>query len=99
MSSRPCVNWRTSGSTFTRTRAVSGGNEVGRKLMLALPRRRLMQEHERTDSSRQATKARRGLHLRGLVQLLIGIGALVLVIAKSDVGRLLEAIRSAHIVY
>src|ERR1051326_7627630 len=58
-----------------------------------------MQEDERTDSSRPATKARRGLHLRGLVQLLIGIGALVLVIAKSDVGRLLEAIRSAHIVY
>jgi glycosyltransferase 2 family protein len=58
-----------------------------------------MQRQRDTNTETQPAKARRGLNARGLVQLVIGIGALALLIAKSDVRGLLDAIRSAHIVY
>src|SRR2546423_8779930 len=41
----------------------------------------------------------RGVNLRGLVQLIIGLGALALVIARSDLHSLLEAIRSTRVGY
>lgn len=58
-----------------------------------------MQRPDDIETSTQTGKARRGVSVRGLLQLVIGVGALALVIAKSDVHGLLDAIRSAHIVY
>jgi glycosyltransferase 2 family protein len=45
------------------------------------------------------TAARRGVNLRGLAQLVIGVGALALVIARSDVNSLREVIRSTRVAY
>ncbi|HJQ26226.1 MAG TPA: lysylphosphatidylglycerol synthase transmembrane domain-containing protein [Blastocatellia bacterium] len=41
--------------------------------------------------------APRGINLRGLAQLIVGVGALALVIARSDLHSLLEAIRSTRV--
>ncbi|HKQ06020.1 MAG TPA: lysylphosphatidylglycerol synthase transmembrane domain-containing protein [Blastocatellia bacterium] len=43
--------------------------------------------------------APRGISLRGLAQVIIGVGALALVIARSDLHSLLEAIRSTRVAY
>ena len=57
-----------------------------------------MQRRQPKDQT-TANAARRGLNLRGLVQLFVGLGALALVVARSDVHSLLEAIRSTRVAY
>src|SRR5919205_3802890 len=58
-----------------------------------------MQRGEANNPATPAAGARRGLNRRGLAQLVVGLGALALVIAKSDINSLLEAIRAARIAY
>ena len=43
--------------------------------------------------------SRRRLNLRGLVQAIIGIGALALVVMRSDAHGLIEALRNTRVVY
>lgn len=58
-----------------------------------------MQRRESKAPSTQTAGARRGLNLRGLLQLVVGLGALALVIARSDINSLLEAIQATRIAY
>ncbi len=55
------------------------------------------QRRPKEDSA--TTPAPRGVNWRGLVQLVVGLGALALVIAKSDVNSLREVMRSARVTY
>lgn len=47
----------------------------------------------------QASEKRGGLHWRGLIQVLVGVGALALLLVKSDTRGLLEAIKATKISY
>jgi uncharacterized membrane protein YbhN (UPF0104 family) len=58
-----------------------------------------MQRGESKAQSTPTASARRGINVRGLAQLIIGIGALSLVIAKSDIRSLREVIGAARIAY
>src|SRR5205085_12664472 len=58
-----------------------------------------MQRGDPKAQSMPTASARPRINVRGLVQLIIGIGALSLVIAKSDVHSLREVIGSARIAY
>ena len=54
----------------------------------------------RPNSSESPVPAgRSGLNLRGVLQLIVGVGALGLVILKSDIHSLFEAIRAARVAY
>src|SRR5437868_3078150 len=58
-----------------------------------------MQRRQPKDRSPMNAAPPRGINLRGLAQLIIGVGALALVIARSDLHSLLEAIRSTRVAY
>jgi uncharacterized protein (TIRG00374 family) len=53
----------------------------------------------RTGQETQAIEAKRGVNLRGILQVIIGVGALALLIYKSDARGLLEAIKATKISY
>jgi glycosyltransferase 2 family protein len=53
----------------------------------------------KNDATNSAKQNRRGINLRGVIQVLVGIGALVLLIAKSDTRGLLEAVKATKISY
>ncbi len=50
-------------------------------------------------SGGRLAESHRGLNLRGLVQVLIGIGALALVVMRSDAHGLMEALRNTRVAY
>lgn len=52
---------------------------------------------ESTTATSRPTNGRRGLRLRGVIQIAIGLGALALVIWKSDARALIEAIRVTRV--
>jgi uncharacterized protein (TIRG00374 family) len=58
-----------------------------------------MRPREPKDQSRLTARARPRIHVRGLAQLIVGIGALWLVIAKSDIRSLREVIGAARMAY
>lgn len=58
-----------------------------------------MQSAEHPISGVKLDKPRRRLNLRGLVQVVIGIGALALVIMKSDARGLAEALKNTRVAY
>jgi len=57
------------------------------------------QNAEQAISDVKLAENHRGLNLRGLVQALIGIGALALVVMKSDAHGLIEALRNTRVAY
>src|SRR5689334_8299725 len=58
-----------------------------------------MQRREPKSQTTPTASARTGINLRGLAQLIIGIGALALVIARSDIHSLREVIGAARVAY
>jgi uncharacterized protein (TIRG00374 family) len=57
------------------------------------------QEGERGMSQADAPRTHRGLNLRGIVQLIVGLVALGLVLIKSDTGALIEAMKHTRLAY
>jgi uncharacterized protein (TIRG00374 family) len=57
------------------------------------------QNAEQAISDVKLPESRRGLNLRGLAQALIGIGALALVVMRSDAHGLIEALRNTRVAY
>lgn len=56
-------------------------------------------EAEQPVSGVKLADTRRGVNLRGLVQVVIGIGALAFVVMKSDARGLIEALRNTRVIY
>src|SRR6266446_1487158 len=57
------------------------------------------QNAEQIVSDVKPPESRRGLNLRGLAQAVIGIGALALVVMRSDAHGLIEALRNTRVAY
>ena len=57
------------------------------------------QDAEQAISDVKLTESRRGLNLRGMAQAVIGIGALALVVMRSDAHGLIEALRNTRVAY
>src|SRR5205085_7813412 len=58
----------------------------------------LMPQHSPQDES-TTRPAPRGVNWRGLIQLIVGLGALALVVAKSDINSLRDVMRSTRVAY
>ena len=57
------------------------------------------QNPEQVLSDVKRPKSRRGLNLRGLAQAIIGIGAIALLVMRSDAHGLMEALRNTRVAY
>src|SRR5882724_1172530 len=57
------------------------------------------QDAEQAISDVKLTESRRGLNLRGMAQAVIGIGALALVVMRSDAHGLVEALKNTRVAY
>jgi uncharacterized protein (TIRG00374 family) len=57
------------------------------------------QDAEQATSDVKLPESRRGLNLRGIAQAVIGIGALALVVMRSDAHGLIEALRNTRVAY